>query len=100
MSAVFIAIGNSDDKLSQHQWVAFQLDMRLAISECAAIIHGEWHSFPDSIYQNCCWCIDIDEADEAELKKHLYSLAEHHSQNSIAWNLCQDTEFIGPGEHT
>lgn len=99
MTAAYIAIGNSDDKLSQHQWAAFQLDVRLAINEQAAIIHGDWHSAPDSIFQNCCWCIDIDDADQAALKKTLTVLAGHYRQNSIAWNRCETTEFLGPGEH-
>jgi hypothetical protein len=99
MSAVFICIGNSDDKLSQHNWAAFQLDLRLMIDEFAAIIHGQWHSNPDSIYQNCCFCIEIEDTEIVDLKARLTTLAGHYDQNSIAWNLCEDTEFLGPGEH-
>jgi hypothetical protein len=95
VSAAFICVGNSDDKLPQRQWVSLQLEIRMAIQETAAAILGDWHSAPDSIYQNACWCIEIDGDEVPELKGHLAALATVYKQQSIAWNACTDTEFLG-----
>lgn len=96
IKSVFICIGNSDDKLTQRDWACYQLDLRMLIQEHAEARHGDWHSFPDSIYQNACWCIEIQENDIPALKKGLRKLAAYYKQNSIAFNECTDTEFVGP----
>jgi len=99
VSAVFIAIGNSDDKLPQREWAAFQIELAMMVQEYADSIHGDWYSNPSSIYQKACMCIEISDDNEAGLKAALYKLATEYKQNSIAWNRCEATEFIGPGEH-
>lgn len=93
---VFICIGNSDNKLTQREWVCLQLDLRMMLQEAAVARHGDWHSFPDSIYVNACWCIEIEEDEIPELKGRLAALAIEYKQDSIAWNETTDTEFLGP----
>lgn len=92
-----VCIGNSDDKLSQQEWVAFQLDVKLAMRyEADAHIHGEWHSYPDSIYQNAAWCIDIEDDDKMwELKGKLAAIAQIYRQDAITWNELTGTVFLG-----
>lgn len=96
IKSVFICIGNSDDKLTQREWACFQLDLRMVVQEHADVRHGDWHSFPDSIYQNACWCIEIREEEIPGLKAGLSKLAGFYRQGSIAYNECTDTEFIEP----
>jgi hypothetical protein len=101
MSTVaFIGIGNSDDKLSQREWVAFQIDIRQAIQDTRSTIHGDWTSFPDSIFQNACWCVELDDEAVPEFKGVLAALAVEYKQDAIAWNQIARTEFIGPAPET
>lgn len=96
MTVAFIGIGNSDDKLSQRDWVCFQLDVRLAVQATTATIHGDWHSLPDSIFQNACLCIELDDDEVPEFKGVLAALATVYKQNSIAWNeITGGTQFLG-----
>jgi hypothetical protein len=97
MSTVaFIGIGNSDDKLTQREWVLFQIEVRTAVQDADATIHGDWHSLPDSIYQNACWCVELDDHNVPEFKGVLAALAVQYKQDAIAWNQIARTEFIGP----
>lgn len=92
----YIAIGNSDDKLSQRQWAAFQIDVRFVIRDMDLDVHGSWHSYADSIYQNATFCVEFREDQLALLKHKLSLLAGEYQQNSIAFNIVQDTEFLEP----
>lgn len=91
----YISIGNSGDKLPQRMWVAFQLETKMVIQSTTALIHGEWHSAPDTIYQNACYCIDISPDEIPELKGTLAGLAKEFNQDSIAWAEAPVTEFLG-----
>lgn len=91
----YVSIGNSDDKLNQRQWVLFLLETKTAIHETGALIHGEWHSYPDSIYQNACFCFEVDDEKVPELKGDLAGLAQVYQQESIAWVEAPTTEFLG-----
>lgn len=91
-----ISIGNSDDKLSQRQWAAFQIDVRYHLRDIDADIYGSWHSYPDSIYQNACFCFELPDEQIPELKNVLSILAEDYKQDAIAFNVVTATEMIGP----
>lgn len=92
---VYVSVGNSDDKLSQRRWVLLQLEVKTAIHSAGALIHGEWYSGPDSIYQNACTCFEIDDAKVPELKGDLAGIAKIYEQDSIAWAQAPTTEFLG-----
>lgn len=96
----YVSIGNSDDKLSQRDWVLLQLDTKQVIHDAGAVIHGEWHSYPDSIFQNACLCFDVDENKVPELKGTLAAIAVEYRQDSIAWASIVQTEFLGQQTHT
>jgi tryptophan 2,3-dioxygenase len=94
---VYISIGNSDDKLSQFEWSAFCKDTNEEVLDAAVHIIGIWFSDPSSPYQNCCWCISLDEVDAPSLKRQLARVAKAFRQDSIAWAVAS-TEFIGAAE--
>lgn len=96
----FIGIGNSDDKLSQRRWVCFQLDVRQQLSDMEVNIIGEWHSYPDSIFQNACFAIDVEDEKVPEVKGALAAIATVYEQDAVAWNPAPATEFLGsfPGK--
>lgn len=92
---VYIGIGNSDDKLSQREWACFQIDVRDALRQRDAHLIGEWHSYPDSIFQNGCYAIDTDGAAVDELKGDLAALATIYKQDAIAWAEAPTTLMLG-----
>ncbi len=96
VEVVYVAIGNSDDKLGQSRWACFQIDTKDAIMAAADTIHGDWHSYPDSIYQNACFCFEIDPDKVPELKGTLAAIATEYQQDAIAWNKVTGTDFLGP----
>lgn len=96
MITVYASIGNSDDKLTQFAWAAFIDDTSHAIDQFAEQIHGVWHSAPDAPWQNACICFEIDETSVERLKGSLAQVAADFRQDSIAWAVVAETEFIGP----
>lgn len=94
---VYVGIGNSDDKLPQRDWVLFQLDTRQAIKDAAGYVIGDWHSFPDSIFQNACICFDLDDDKAPELKGTLAAIATQYRQDSIAWAVADTQMLRGQG---
>lgn len=97
---VVIAIGNSDDKLSQAAWAEFQARVHRFVETAGERIHGRWASLPDAPWQNAAWSFDVTEDSAAEwLRGELASLADRYGQDSIAWTEGQ-TEFIAPAATT
>lgn len=92
---VYIGIGNSDDKLSQREWARFQLEVRQALRHHSCHLLGEWHSHPESMFQNACYAIDGDNAEVPELKGDLAALATVYRQEAIAWAEAPSTEMLG-----
>ena len=95
--AIYVSIGNSDDKLTQADWSTYLNDLRI-VMEHHVVIHGIWHSAPDSEYQNACICGTIPaDAEEslilASLRGELGRLREHFRQDSIALAVAR-TEFL------
>jgi hypothetical protein len=97
-TAVYITIGNSDDKLSQADWASFVLDVDRAFQSAVqfegAWVHGRWFSRPDEPWQNACWCAewheDLRHVVDA-LQRKLASIARAYRQDSIAWAEAQTT---------
>jgi hypothetical protein len=93
---VHVAIGNSDNKLTQRQWFNFHHDTHRAIESAASEIHGAWVSPSTSPYQNAGWAfLVIDDGYRNRLRGWLSELAEQYEQDSIAWNESA-TELITP----
>jgi len=60
---VYISIGNSDDKLTQAEWSQYVVEI---IARVVSIghTHGAWFSLPHTAYQNACWCVEFDNAED------------------------------------
>lgn len=97
---VWISIGNSDNKLTQEQWSKFIQDIDTWTRYYSTRRHaGPVHSSPDSMYQNCHWCVELDGPQILKHKEALSGFAKWHKQESIAWNEVTITEFIKPLEY-
>lgn len=92
---VYVSIGNSDDKLTQQKWVEFYHRTSVAIIERASAVHGRWMSEPSSVWQNACWCVELDTPAATELRVELRALAAQFGQDSIAWSVAE-TELLTP----
>ena len=102
---VYISIGNSDDKLSQAEWSTYltQTDILLHDRQQSndpdnPVLkrHGAWVSYPDDPWQNACWCVEVEDAPDAikELQDALRGVAIGYRQDSIAWAVVAETEFL------
>lgn len=93
---VLACIGNSDDKLPQQRWAAFQIEFRSTVLEDTRVrIFGDWHSHPDSIFQNASIMFETPDDAVPELKGELAALATIYGQDSIAWNELTETQMLG-----
>lgn len=95
---VYLSIGNSDDKLTQHQWHDFCNDVETVLLVAAREMHGNWSSAPRDPWQNACWCFEpwphlIEEAQQSFRK-----MAARYGQDSIAWAEVRTTKFLAPDE--
>lgn len=91
-TTVYASIGNSDDKLSQAEWSNYLHSFRECMGKFATQVYGDWTSEPSSSYQNAC--IAIATETPLTLKAALASLRAEYRQESIAWAVVPDTEFI------
>lgn len=100
---ILISIGNSDDKLTQHEWAMFIDRVRALVKWDALQIHGEWFSAPDSPWQNANWCVEITAAEwgnvRALLRQDLREIAGAFGQDSIAWTE-GEVEFLATTKAT
>jgi hypothetical protein len=93
---VYLGFGNSDDKLGQRDWCAFQIELKNAVRGFAHQWLGDWHSYPDSIYQNACYAFHVEDDQVPELKGVVAAVAAEFKQDAIAWNEITATQFLGP----
>ncbi len=93
MTDVHVSIGNSDDKLTQHQWAMFTTMFENEIRQHADRIYGVWHSLPNSPWQNMCIAFGCDVDRRQQLMPELRLLASIYGQDSVAW-LEGSTTFI------
>lgn len=94
--AVYVAIGNSDNKLTQLEWSHFceHVDSYIRKNTKWVKVHGEWYSATNSQYQNACWSMAIYDKDTAEwLKQKLRETAHRYKQESILWAVA-DNNFL------
>ena len=93
--SIHIAIGNSDDKLTQAQWADYVTSVDVAVRRAASVVHGYWHSMPDAPWQNAAWSFQVSaESSRVMLRLSLAALAKRFRQDSVAWNESV-TEFLG-----
>jgi hypothetical protein len=93
---VYISIGNSDDKLTQAEWHNYVIAMLARIKPLAVRAHGEWFSDPMAAWQNACWCLEFTpgSAELSEAREVCTEIRKEFRQDSIAWAVVPETEFI------
>lgn len=81
-----ILIGNSDDKLTQKNWVRYVQDVGICVARFSMTIHHHGHSNTVSIWQNACWVFEFDApgAKVDDMKELLRKIAKRFKQDSIA----------------
>ncbi len=97
----YISIGNSDNRLTQMEWGMFYRKVDLTLQgyrQLGGQVHGRWVSPSTDYWQNACWCLEIQEHQAAGLREELRLLAARFRQDSIAWAVATETQFLGPGE--
>lgn len=92
----YISIGNSDDKLGQHEWSVFWRQVNNIIQNCPARIHFSGMAIPNAPWQNALWVLELDGVDVQQLRRDLNALRIAHQQDSIAWVYAYEdnAEFI------
>lgn len=93
---VHIAIGNTDNKLSQEAWAAYCEEVSDACQLWHLTIHGSWFSLPNAPWQNACWALEVHPSARDSLRRDLVQIAARYWQDSIAWNE-SETEFLKAG---
>lgn len=91
-TAIVIAIGNSDDRLTQRRWhefwYAFNDEIQYYGRLAGIEIHGTWMSDPVSPFQNAGWSLSWD-TDLIHLSRDLKGLLREilgrYGQDSMAW---------------
>lgn len=85
IKTITVQIGNSDNKLTQEEWVYYieQVDREMHLH--AWEIHFFGFSNPQSKYQNACWVMNVHEDVLFSLKQELRSIGHTFRQDSIAW---------------
>jgi hypothetical protein len=91
----FVAIGNSDDKLTQAEWSDFWCEVNNGLHGFASHMIGEWQTAAYAQRQSACWCVHVPEERLADLRDYLSKVAGRFRQDSIALSIA-DTELITP----
>lgn len=93
---VYISIGNSDDKLSQAEWSDLWHEVQWCLAGRRVNFHGRWISLSNDKFQNACWCIEFEmgPAGRVDFKQQLADIARKYRQDSIAWAVVKETEFL------
>lgn len=93
MVQVSILIGNTDNKLYQHEWSEFVLETRNHVERFAARVHFFGGPANYERQQNVCWVVDVLEQRLPALKEGLRGIREKFQQDSVAL-LVSRTEFV------
>lgn len=93
MPVVHIAVGNSDDKLTQARWAEYVAACTTVLRRAAAVIHGVWFSESGSPYQNACIAAEVEPGALDQLRDDLRVIRAEFDQDSVALNV-SETEFV------
>jgi hypothetical protein len=96
MTAIYVCIGNSDDKLSQQDWHLFFSHVRVLAENHSDQVYGVWHSLPAERWQNACFGFGVSSPGKREfIRMRLGELAKQYGQDWISWTEAE-TETIKP----
>lgn len=91
---VYVSIGNRNDSLSQYRWASYIAAVAEMLNLAGANFHGEFFSAPVSMWQNACWCVEIQPGIADRLKLELAVIARDYEQDSIVWAEVPKTVFL------
>jgi hypothetical protein len=92
---VYVTIGNSDDRLSQQDWMGFINSVRAWLKH-SIVIHFTGFSNSDDPWQNAMFSFEIKAGQVMALREFLRKLAREYGQNSIALAVVEDVELVEP----
>lgn len=90
----YISAGNSDNKLTQGEWFAYQNELVKLAESYAKEIFGLFFSEPRSPYQNMCLSLLFGEEQRAEINAALSRIRKRFQQTSIAVVWAERAELI------
>jgi hypothetical protein len=92
--AIFVEIGNSDDKLAQEDWSRYVTEVQLLIDRAAGNIYSTCFSLPSAPWQNAVWHFKLSrERIVPQFKDELTRIGKRYFQESIAFTN-GETEFL------
>lgn len=91
---VYVAIGNSDNKLTQAEWAEFVKDTRAALDHYGERTYGVWFSAADVPWQNACICKEVSQREVLKLRAALREIRKHYRQDSVAFVVIDTTELL------
>ena len=90
----YVTIGNSDDKLEQHDWAGFIRELKETLSDFRGRTYFEGYSAPDATWQNMCICREVHRDDLDRLRAVLRALRKTYRQDSVALVTSGRTELV------
>lgn len=107
-TSIVIAIGNSDNKLSQARWSLFYGEVDATVRHYEQLagfaVHGRWVSPSTAPWQNAAWSLGVEDdmlTHTRDLKHQLQRLLPAFGQDSLAWTVGQTLLLSGhDGEET
>lgn len=94
---IHIAIGNTDNRLTQQEWADYATEVDRLLAEHAHEIHGAWFSLPNAPWQNACWAFTVENGDvRVKIENGLGDLLARYRQDSIAWNESETVLLVQP----
>jgi hypothetical protein len=93
MITLCVSIGNTDNKLTQHEWAKFVRAVGELLQCYQTIRYFFGGSATYEPWQNVCWLVQVNDAQLSEIKVSISSLRELYGQDSayVLWGM---GEFI------
>ena len=96
LQTAYITIGNSDNKLQQHEWAAYCNLVDKLVSDYSTRVYFKGFSLSNSEYQNACFSFSTTEAVMTMIREALKNLAKLFRQDCIALALVDTVEMVTP----
>lgn len=92
---VFVSIANVDDQLTPGRWARFHGQVSEMLQLGGAKFQGEWYSGPTALWQNACWCVDIQPGVAERLKGELGAIGMQYGRGAVAWSEVAESKILG-----
>lgn len=92
---VFVIISNVNDELSAYRWSAFHAEVGEMLRLAGAKFLGEWYAGPTALWQNACWCVDIQPGIAERLKGEIGAIGANYGRGAVAWSEVTNKSILG-----